>query len=356
MTWTYRKRIKIIPGVHLNISRRGISTNIGIKGANITFGHGSTYVNRHKISSTPDVHTPTIVAPRGNIFSVAPTEITNQDMQAVKDTILSAHQQRKELQQDLGKVGLALRSSQTQLTVSYVFLYGLIIKSVSQGIKARIESQREAIVEIKEELEKSRMGLDITFDDELLRKYELVTATFRKLSQSNRIWDVTSAVDENRRVTRSAASTLVTKTQVTIGVKSIDDILSNFEPLWFKNANGADLYFYPGFIIMYDSKERFGIIDLKELQFNFAPVRFIEEGVVPPDTKIIDQTWHKVNKNGAPDKRFRDNFQIPIVRYGRISMRTTAGVHEEYQFSNYEAAETFSFAFMDFLDAVKGGR
>jgi hypothetical protein len=348
MAWTYKKHIKIIPGVHLNISRKGISTNIGVRGANITFEHGGAVSGRQRIT-----HTPTMVAPRGDIFSVAPTEITNQDMQAVKDTILSAHQQRKELRQDLDKIGLALKGSKTQLTISYVLLYGLIIKSVSQGIKAKIASQQQAIDEIKEELEKSRMGLDITFDDELLRKYELVTASFRKLSQSNKIWDVTSAVDENRRVTRSAASTLVTKTEVRIGVKAIDDILSNFEPLWFKNANGADLYFYPGFIIMYDSRERFGIIDLKELLFDFAPVRFIEAGIVPVDTKIIDQTWHKVNKNGAPDKRFRDNFQIPIVRYGRISLRTKAGVHEQYEFSNYESAEAFSFAFMDFMDAVK---
>lgn len=346
MAWTYSKRIKIIPGVHLNISRRGISTNIGVKGANITFGPGRRHVN------TPDI---AVSTPRGAIFSVAPTDITNQDMQAVKDTILSAHQQRKELHQDLDKVGMALKSSKTQLTFSYVFLYGLVIRSVSQGIKAKIESQQRAIEEIKEELEKSRMDLDITFDNELLQKYELVTACFKKLAQSNKIWDVTSAVDENRALTRSAASTLVTKTQVTIGVKSIEDIMSNFEPLWFKNANGADLYFYPGFIIMYDSRERFGIIDLKELQFNFAPVRFIEDGVVPPDTKIIDQTWHKVNKNGAPDKRFRDNFQIPVVRYGLISLRTKAGVNEQYQFSNYESAEAFSFAFMDFMDAVKGG-
>lgn len=365
MTWTYRKRIKIIPGVHLNISRKGISTNIGVRGASVTFGHDGTYVNtvlgRHKISNTPEAPAPrpipstTTVAPRGNIFSVAPTEITSQDMQAVKDTILSAHQQRKELLQDLSKVSLALKGSKTQLTISYVFLYGLIVKSVPQKIKEKISSQQNAIVEIKEELEKSRMGLDITFDEGILKQYELVAESFRKLSQSHKIWDVTSAVHENRAITRSAASTLVTKTEVRIGVKSIDDIISNVEPLWFKNANGADLYFYPGFIIMYDSRERFGIIDLKELIFDFTPVRFVESGKVPPDSKIIDQTWHKVNKNGAPDKRFRDNFQIPIVRYGRIALRTKAGVNEEYQFSNYEAAEAFSFAFMDFMNTIKGG-
>ena len=45
MGWRYRKRIKILPGVHVNISKSGISTNVGIKGASVTFGPKGTYVN-----------------------------------------------------------------------------------------------------------------------------------------------------------------------------------------------------------------------------------------------------------------------------------------------------------------------
>ena len=45
MGWRYRKRIKILPGIHLNISKSGISTNIGVKGANISFTPKGTYVN-----------------------------------------------------------------------------------------------------------------------------------------------------------------------------------------------------------------------------------------------------------------------------------------------------------------------
>lgn len=372
MAWSYRKRIKVIPGVHLNISSKGISTNIGVKGASVTVGHGTTYVNslmgRQKVTSSkpallgprPALPAPTpapspaiVTTSHGNIFSLAPAEITNQDMQGVKDTILAAHQQRKELQHDLQHINLAVKKSQSQLLFSYVFLYGLFVKSIPRDIKERIAAQQAAIDEIKQELVKSRMELDVSFDAEILRKYESVTAAFKRLAQSYKVWDVTSAVAENRRVTRSAASTLVDKKEVKIGIKPIEDIHSNFEPLWFKNANGADLYCYPGFIIMYDTKDRFGIIDLKELQFQFRPVRFIERGFVPPDAKVIDHTWNKVNLNGAPDRRFRDNFQIPIVRYGSITLRTASGVNEEYEFSNYEAAEAFSEAFIDFQHVIK---
>lgn len=45
MTWNYRKRIKIAPGFHLNLSKGGVSTSIGPKGAKISIGKNGTYLN-----------------------------------------------------------------------------------------------------------------------------------------------------------------------------------------------------------------------------------------------------------------------------------------------------------------------
>ncbi len=41
----YRKRIKVIPGVNLNISRRGISTTIGPRGLNVNIGKKGAFLN-----------------------------------------------------------------------------------------------------------------------------------------------------------------------------------------------------------------------------------------------------------------------------------------------------------------------
>lgn len=45
MTWNYRKRIKIFPGVRLNVSKKGISTSFGMRGVSITNGKNGTYLN-----------------------------------------------------------------------------------------------------------------------------------------------------------------------------------------------------------------------------------------------------------------------------------------------------------------------
>ena len=45
MGWRFRKRIKILPGINLNIGNSGMSVNVGVKGASVTFGPKGTYVN-----------------------------------------------------------------------------------------------------------------------------------------------------------------------------------------------------------------------------------------------------------------------------------------------------------------------
>lgn len=44
MGWRFQKRLRILPGVTLNISKSGLSTSFGVRGARITKGHGQTRV------------------------------------------------------------------------------------------------------------------------------------------------------------------------------------------------------------------------------------------------------------------------------------------------------------------------
>jgi hypothetical protein len=45
MAWTFRKRKKILPGVHMNYGSSGVSFNIGVPGASITVGSKGVYAN-----------------------------------------------------------------------------------------------------------------------------------------------------------------------------------------------------------------------------------------------------------------------------------------------------------------------
>lgn len=373
MAWSFRRRIKIIPGVHLNLSKSGISTSIGIRGANINIGKTGTYLNtgipgtgiyrRQKLSGNNNINQQNQFEPfeqseqhiyeEKEIISADVQEITSQDMQGVKDSILLAHQQRIELKRDLQKVKTKLSTTKLKLTVSYVFIYGLVSKGIPEKIKADISAQKEAIAELENQIQNCFVNLEIDFDEEFDLKYKKLLETFKNLTNCHKIWDITNASLQDTVKSRSSAGTLVKKQEVRFGFRSLPDIKFDFDAMYFKNANGADLYFYPNFIVMFSSKHKFAIIGFEELDFFHRSVRFTETGKIPKDSKVIDRTWAKVNKNGTPDKRFKGNYQIPVVKYGEIQLSTDSGVNEEYEFSNYEFSADFAHAFKEYQGLIK---
>ena len=42
MGFRFQKRIKILPGITINLSKSGLSTSLGPRGAKVTLGHGKT--------------------------------------------------------------------------------------------------------------------------------------------------------------------------------------------------------------------------------------------------------------------------------------------------------------------------
>jgi len=40
MGFRFRRSIKILPGIRLNLSRSGVSASVGVRGAHVTVGHG----------------------------------------------------------------------------------------------------------------------------------------------------------------------------------------------------------------------------------------------------------------------------------------------------------------------------
>jgi len=370
MAWSYRKRIKIIPGVHLNFSKSGISTSIGVKGASLNFKASGTrlntnvlgFSNSYKISGSSSQKTvphfnptpqPSYTELSDNIFSADLHEITSQNMAGIKESILIAQQQKAELQTDLKKMKTALSFSKTKKIASYLFIYGLINKSIVPKLNEDINAQKEAIKEIKLVIDNSAVNIDVQFDDPTKKKFDRLNNAFKNLSSSHRIWDITGAHYQDRVATRSSASTLVNRRDVKFGFRSLPIIRSNYEALYFQNVNGADLYLYPTFVLMYTNDQNFAIVGIDELSLMFSSVSFTETSTVPRDSKIIRKTWAKVNKNGTPDKRFKSNYQIPVVQYGRLRFYNSRGLNEEYQISHFEAAEAFANAFQDYRSVCK---
>lgn len=377
MAWSFRKRIKIIPGVHLNISKRGISTTIGVKGASVNFGPRGTYVNtgipslgfhtRHKVSdgkrqtfnneiTIPSLPVPATSNPNenkqptlyDNIFSLDANEITSNDMQGIKDSILMAHQQRKELATDRFMVFEQWKKYRIRLNVSYWLLYGFFFKERTLALKADIEEQKRTLEALDYQLKQSAVELDFDFDEEMHTQYQKVFEAFEKLCHMDKVWDITSSHANDQFVTRSSAAYSVVRRPVKFRVTELPEIKSKTPAMMWQNANGADLYFYPNFVIVWNNKNHFAIVGYNELDIYYGTSRFIEDERVPKDAVVVDKTWHKVNKNGQPDRRFKENYQIPIAAYGSIELRTHTGLNERYLFSSDALTAIFNKEFLEY--------
>jgi hypothetical protein len=103
------------------------------------------------------------------------------------------------------------------------------------------------------------------------------------------------------------------------------------------------------------SLEAFALLEYKDVQLLSSPTRFIEEEPLPSDSKIVGETWAKTNKDGTPDRRFKDNYQIPIAQYGKLSLTSGTGMNEEYMVSNLERTESFAKAWSELANAVAAG-
>ncbi|WP_231953365.1 MULTISPECIES: DUF4236 domain-containing protein [Nocardia] len=100
------------------------------------------------------------------------------------------------------------------------------------------------------------------------------------------------------------------------------------------------LYFLPDQILV-QSGRQFASWKYCEVTTSVAPRRFIEDRAVPPDAVQVDHTWQYANKNGGPDRRYKNNRMLPVLQYAELEI-TGPGLTLRWQFSNLPAAQYFA--------------
>lgn len=84
--------------------------------------------------------------------------------------------------------------------------------------------------------------------------------------------------------------------------------------------------FMPDIILVIEGS-KLGAVNYSEIDFKFGVQPYAGEIGAPKETKIMKYTWLRVNKDGSPDKRFKDNCQIPIYKLGAIYMTSDSGLN-----------------------------
>jgi hypothetical protein len=108
-------------------------------------------------------------------------------------------------------------------------------------------------------------------------------------------------------------------------------------------VSGRRLYFLPDRILVWGA-DGVGAVGFDQLHVDFREQRFIEDGGVPADSRVVDKTWKYVNKKGGPDKRFNDNREIPIVLYEGLMLTSKSGLQELFHIPKTGTGSVFNSA------------
>lgn len=205
------------------------------------------------------------------------------------------------------------------------------------------------VAEYEEQLKLSTIATNIQIDTEQADLYYRMRDQFAALSECEAIWDVKTRQATDRYHQRTTAVTAIERKRVSFELSYCDLIDWNQKVPHLKNAKDGELFLYPGFVLYRAAWEAFSLIEYQEISGIAKGQAFHEEEKVPSDSKVVGNTWAKANKDGSQDRRFAENYQIPIVRYGALKLTSNTGLWEEFQFSSVERMVNW----VDLLNAFK---
>jgi len=372
----FRQSFQLFPGVRINVSGSGVSATFGVPGARVNVGPGGlrstiglpgtglSYTHQHGSVERPAPVAPSPGQPQTPNFalqqfyqmreinSAAVEDLSSHSLVELRDMIVQARAQHKEIDADLAEAQSLQQSDRADLQRRQRSLLRIFYKRRIAELEASLPETEAEIDRLTQWQASTHIDMRFETSEAARKAWGHLVRSFEALRGSAKIWDITSDRHVHRVIERSAASRNIDRKPIKLDFSSSDLIQFDGRAMRFGNANGEDILIYPGMVLMPRADGAFALIDLREVHLAFELQNFIEHEQVPSDSKLVGETWAKVNKNGTPDLRFKDNYRIPIALYGKMLFASAGGIEEEYQFSNADSAAEFGRAFESYKLAL----
>lgn len=182
--------------------------------------------------------------------------------------------------------------------------------------------------------------------------YQSLYQAFNELLDCNRVWNIhgqTHLEEWQQRKRQAGAGRLIDRYTLFIRIAQ-PPYLSTNVPVPSIPFRGHQLYFLPDQVLVYNAHE-IKSVSYASLQVNSGFSNFIDEQYnVPKDATVVDHKWRYVNKNGSPDKRFKNNALLPVARYGQISFSYLPVGDSTIQTSKQQGGVNFEDSFKRFIE------
>ena len=157
-----------------------------------------------------------------------------------------------------------------------------------------------------------RVNLEYTFDPEKQDEHNRRIGAWQLLAEGDKEWQVLTEQFNSNRKTNAGAGRNLKRVVCKIQKGHPYYIDTNVDAIQVILANKEQLVILPD-KVFFIRKRRVGIIDYSD-----------------------------VNQNGTPDRRYKNNRQIPLCLYGQVFLRSSSGLNVELQISNIQNARDFA--------------
>ncbi len=363
MGWT-RRRSPALGPVRFTFSKSDLDTSVVDRGAWISTGARGTYVHvgaggfryfcqvdgqadPHQIAPLPQSPAPSAGRSRTigrNVGVVEPFRLVDTSADELLEEI-----RRK--QQVIRLVPLAISVS------AIAFLTFLLILDAPDSSMARTGALAVGILSLISvpwfswrDRKARTVRVHYIFDAQGARLQENLHRLIAAFERAHAVWAVKREHVHGDWKRNAGADTSVWRRRVNVGWGAPSFISTNAR-IGFLDTGEGHLCFFPDRLLIISSG---GVraVQYREIEVRAGSVQFREEGGVPRDGKVVGKTWHFVNKSGGPDRRFNNNYQVPIVLYGTLEVSAPSGLRLSLQTSTEELASGSVDILLSIKDAV----
>ena len=355
MAFYLRKSVRIGP-VRFNLSKSGIGTSVGVKGFRVGVRpNGKSYLHAGRYglyyreelgggnrSSKNEPRPPMEkeISHSSHPDAVQYNSATSQELtsKSRKELISVLNDSYKGLRLDFVCAGFFLLLSIILLSVnSFAGFVSFFLGVIVTVVIAVWESKRRTIT------------INYEFEDGKGDAFKKLISAFNNLASNKNVWaliDSREIQGAHESKMNAGADNLITRSDVQVGEGKPPWVNTNIDVPVMK-ARQQTLYMLPDGILVYDSKG-VGFVEYDDVSVSDNTTKFIEENP-PGDAKIVDHTWKHPNKKGGPDRRFKDNYEIPICLYGELKIQSKSGMFFYLMTSKNESPKNFKSEFGNVL-------
>jgi len=348
MGFYIRKSISVGP-LRFNLSKSGVGVSAGVRGLRFGTGPRGNYVHMG----------------RGGLYykKTLPSGTTNRNQSIpIKPELQQSHSEidhepLKEIES--GNLAQMVDSSSADLVTEmndkrkkmrvwpFVAVLGLVaaffaFQNSQSPIPAIVIASVTALLTIfafvKDSLRKTTV-LFFELEPEIESLYQKLHDSFECISSCSTKWHVEAEGAVKDRKRNAGATSVIKRTSISLGIGNPPYVKTNIS-VPSVPVGKQTLYFFPDKVLIFEANG-VGAVSYPNLNVSVESTRFIEDGSVPRDAKVVDRTWKYVNKRGGPDKRFKDNRELPIALYEDIHFTSDTGLNERIEISQVGLGNDF---------------